>query len=232
MHLLPNSAAANQVFTVAGSRAVIWDYKTNGLVKTLPNTPLHPRAFPSSATSVMYPLKAPNYTPTVLVCGGSSRDIPDPQALNDCYIVNPYDANPTWTRTDNMPDGPRTMGDGINLPDGTILIINGARKGSGGGFQAEVPALTPIIYNPIKPVGQRFTVLGGTNIPRMYHSVATLLASGEVIVAGSNPAVGYSASGKVPSGFVDTLPFPEVSNHAELDFLAGHTSTITATVVR
>ena len=125
VHLLPNTAVANQIFTIAGNRTIIWDYTKNSLVKTLPDTPLQPRAFPSSATSVLLPLKAPNYTPIVLVCGGSSRDMPNPVALNDCYTINPQDANPLWTRVDNMPDGARTMVSPSDLYAGSVLIAVG-----------------------------------------------------------------------------------------------------------
>lgn len=118
MHLLPNPSVANQIFTVAGNQAVIWDYTGNALVKSLPNTPLQPRTFPSSATSVLLPLVAPNYTPSVLVCGGSSGDMPDPLALSDCYTINPLDASPTWQSTDSLPNGPQKMSGGILLPDG------------------------------------------------------------------------------------------------------------------
>ena len=45
--------------------------------------------------------------------------------------------------------------------------------------------------------GSRFRTLPSTSIPRLYHSVATLLPSGEVLIAGSNPSVGYSATGHV-----------------------------------
>ena len=62
---------------------------------------------------------------------------------------------------------------------------------------ADTPVFTPIIYNPAAAAGSRFTTQPASSIPRLYHSVATLLPSGEVLVSGSNPAVGYSASGKV-----------------------------------
>ena len=197
LELMPNTANANQFLTIAGNRAVIWDYTKNVLIKTLPNTPVGPRTFPSSATAVMLPLVAPNFTPTLLLCGGSSGDMPNPKALNDCYTIKPLDNNPVWTRTDSMPGGARTMSDGILLPDGTVLIVNGARIGSGGGFMAEGPAFAPIIYDPSKPAGRKFTTMPSTNIPRLYHSVATLIPSGEVLIAGSNPAVGYTQIGKV-----------------------------------
>lgn len=200
MHLLPNPSASNEVFTVAGNQTIIWDYTKNTAVKTLPDTPLQPRTFPSSATSVLLPLVAPDYDPTVLICGGSSGDMPNPLALDDCYTINPLDPSPVWETTDAMPNGPQTMSDGILLPDGTVLIINGGRIGSGGGFMADDPVFQPILYNTTAPAGDRFTTLPGTTIPRLYHSTATLLPSGEVLVAGSNPAVGYSANGKVPGG--------------------------------
>lgn len=67
-------------------------------------------------------------------------------------------------------------------------------------FKADDPILQPVIYNPTAVSGSRFTTLPGSSISRLYHSTAILLPSGEVLVAGSNPAVGYSASGKVGGG--------------------------------
>ena len=93
------------------------------------------------------------------------------------------------------------MSDGILLPDGTVLIINGGRTGCGGGFMADDPVLEPVIYNATAPLGQRFTTMPATSVPRLYHSTAILLPSGEVLVSGSNPAVGYSADGKVGPGW-------------------------------
>ena len=203
---MPNTANTNQIFTVAGSQAVVWDYTQNAGIKTLPDTPLQPRTFPSSATSVLLPLVAPDYAPTVLMCGGSSGDMPNPVALNDCYIINPLDPTPAWTPTDNLPNGAQTMSDGILLPDGTVLILNGARIGCGGGQMADDPVLAPVIYNPTAAPGSRFTTQPATTIPRLYHSVAILLPSGEVLVSGSNPAVGYSATGTVGSKYA--LPIP------------------------
>ena len=198
---MPNAAASNQILTVAGNQAVVWDYSANVLVKTLPDTPLQPRTFPSSATAVILPLVAPEYAATILICGGSSGDIPSPIAQRDCHTINPNDGSPSWQATDDLPNGPQTMSDGILLPDGTVLIINGARTGSGGGFMADDPVYQPVIYNPSAAAGSRFQTMPATTISRLYHSTAILLPSGEVLVAGSNPAVGYSASGQVSGGY-------------------------------
>ncbi|RDW79929.1 galactose oxidase-like [Coleophoma cylindrospora] len=197
LHGLPNAAVQDQIFTVAGNQAVIWDYTNDVLVKTLPNTPLQPRTFPSSATSVLLPLEYPDYTPTVLMCGGASGDMPNPVTLDDCYRINPLDDAPAWVADDNLPNGPQVMTDGIQLPNGKILFINGARKGCAGGYQADDPVLIPLLYDPSAAPGARFTSMPPTTIPRLYHSAATILPSGEVLVAGSNPAVGYSRTGAV-----------------------------------
>jgi len=93
------------------------------------------------------------------------------------------------------------------LPDGKVLLMGGAQKGCAGGFQADDPVYSPILYDPKADAGSRWTTMPSTKIPRLYHSSAVLLPSGEVIVAGSNPAVAYSESGAVPPNW------PTFDNH-------------------
>ena len=80
-----------------------------------------------------------------------------------------------------------------------ILIVNGAQTGvagygnvkdQAGQSNADNPAYTPVIYRPSAPVGLRFLAdvkMPTSEIARLYHSVATLLPTGEVLIAGSNP---------------------------------------------
>ncbi|KAM0542554.1 hypothetical protein ACHAPJ_012725 [Fusarium lateritium] len=206
---LPNSRQADEIFSIVGNKAFIWDYTKDKLVSELPDTPLQPRNFPSSASVVLLPLKAPDFKPTVLLCGGSSTDVPDPQALDDCYTINPSDDNPKWEPTDNLPNGGQTMTDAILLPSGKVLLINGAHKGSAGGWMADDPVFKPLIYDHSAAVGKRFTSMPATDVPRLYHSVASLLPSGEVIVAGSNPDVFYNNVGRV----LDSYPYFNNNGH-------------------
>lgn len=85
-----------------------------------------------------------------------------------------------------MPQG-RGGVEGILLPDGTVLWLNGANLGAQGFQQASRPTLQALLYTPNKPLGQRWSTLASSTIPRLYHSVALLLLDGTVIVAGSNP---------------------------------------------
>ena len=67
------------------------------------------------------------------------------------------------------------------------MIMNGAHQGVAGFGLATDPNFNAILYDPTKPVGQRFSILGNTIVARLYHSEATLLPDGRVLVSGSDP---------------------------------------------
>ncbi len=75
----------------------------------------------------------------------------------------------------------------VALPDGTILILNGAQQGLAGFAAATDPNLNALLYDPSLPVGSRFSILDSSTIARMYHSEATLLPDGRVLISGSDP---------------------------------------------
>lgn len=75
----------------------------------------------------------------------------------------------------------------VSLPDGTFLILNGAKEGTAGFGLAKQPNLEALLYDPSKPVGARMSVLASTIVARMYHSEAILLHDGRVLVSGSDP---------------------------------------------
>ncbi|KAG8909543.1 hypothetical protein FRC01_006866 [Tulasnella sp. 417] len=173
---------------------------------TLPDVPHAVRTYPASAATAMLPLTpANNYTATVLFCGGSDLqpdqwtaglDMTQVPAQASCVTITP-DVDRTWHDDDDLPDG-RTMSNFILLPDQTLFLCNGANTGTAGygtdswtkgDSYADVPILTPLIYDPSKPAGSRFSAdgLSASTIPRMYHSTATLLPDGSVFVAGSSP---------------------------------------------
>jgi len=75
----------------------------------------------------------------------------------------------------------------VALPDGTYMIVNGAHQGVAGFGLASDPNLSALLYDPSRPVGSRFSILGNTTIARLYHSEATLLPDGRVLISGSDP---------------------------------------------
>jgi hypothetical protein len=208
---------------------VLWDYNTGEEID-LPDMPNQIiRVYPASGAVAMLPLTPANgYTPTLLFCGGS--DLTEYQwgnfswpfvntwevpASPDCQRLTPEPVDkstPKYEQDDDMLEG-RTMGQFIALPDGTMLVVNGAANGTAGystrTFDVESysdmpygmslasgPVGTPAIYNPNLSRGSRWSNAGldTSNIPRMYHSVALLLPDASVLIAGSNPNVDVNVS--------------------------------------
>jgi hypothetical protein len=168
----------------------------------------------------MLPLTvANNWTATVMYCGGTDLQpdqwtaglaLIDIAASDSCISITPETSN-EWVDEDPLPEG-RVMGNAILLPDGTIFLANGAGMGVAGygndtwvldDSYANDPVFSPIIYDPSKPSGQRWSREGLQNstVPRMYHSTATLLPDGSIFVTGSNPHPDYNATAFFPTEY-------------------------------
>lgn len=123
------------------------------------------------------------------------------------------------------------------LPDGTYIIMNGAHKGVAGFGLAEDPNLQAILYDPSQPTNQRMSRLASTDIARMYHSEATLLPDGRVLVSGSDPQTYYPDGSEIypeefrvevynPSYLTSGLPRPSFQI-LEKDWTYGSTHAFT-----
>lgn len=223
--------------------AVLWDYTQNAETP-LPNMPNGvARVYPASGAVAMLPLTPENnYTPTVLFCGGT--DLPadfygnyswpffntwNYPASSDCQRLAPEPqdgSSPTYEQDDNLLQG-RTMGQFVTLPDGTLLLVNGARNGTAGYANqtlyvpsldqmpfyqslASGPVGKPAIYNPKAPKGSRWSDAGlsTSNIARMYHSVAILLPDASVLIAGSNPNIDVTLNSPYPTTYTAEIFYP------------------------
>ncbi|ORY66597.1 glyoxal oxidase N-terminus-domain-containing protein [Pseudomassariella vexata] len=182
MHLLPNG----KLFVSVSKSSEIFDVASGSTVTTLADLPGQYRTYPNTGTSVLMPLSSTNgWTADVIICGGGAyQDITAPTDAS-CGRMKPLDAKPTW-EMDAMPEG-RCMVEGVNLPDGTILFVNGANQGAQGFGEATKPTLETLIYDPAAALGARWTTGATSTIARLYHSVALLLLDGTVMIAGSNP---------------------------------------------
>ncbi|CAI9775316.1 unnamed protein product [Fraxinus pennsylvanica] len=208
LHLLPDG----NLFVFANQRSIILDYVHNRIIKEFPQIPGEKRTYPSTGSSLMLPLNLSNggrgsstsSSPTVevLICGGAkggsyikaSQKGVFTSASSTCGRLRVTDPNPQWVM-EEMPQH-RVMPDMLLLPTGNVIILNGAAKGSAGWECADNPVVNPLLYTPNEPdLKKRFTLLNPTAIPRMYHSAATLLPDGRILVGGSNPHVNYSFTG-------------------------------------
>ncbi|KAI0249264.1 glyoxal oxidase [Lactifluus subvellereus] len=238
-YLMPSG----KMFVQANYSTILWDYDTN--VETpLPDMPGQIiRVYPASGANAMLPLTpANNYTPTIIFCGGQFMEddwwgnysypavdtwnVPASQA---CHRITPEPMDgsaPAYVQDDNLPIR-RTMGQLIALPDGTLLVINGASNGTAGYAQRTGTTTTfggmpfgeslatgavgqPAIYNPNAPAGSRWSTAGlsSSNIARLYHSSALLLPDGSVMIAGSNPNVDVNVTTVYPTTYTAEYFYP------------------------
>ncbi|KAL4584220.1 hypothetical protein LXL04_008812 [Taraxacum kok-saghyz] len=184
------------LFVFANNRAILFDYSKNQVVKTYPTMPGgQPRSYPSTGSAVLLPLRIKRGKVDVvelLVCGGAPKGAfvnanngKFDGALDTCGRIKISDANPQWVM-ETMPMA-RVMGDMLLLPNGHVLIINGASAGVAGWELGRNPILSPVTYTPDNQIGSRFEVQNPSTKPRVYHSTAVLLRDGRILVGGSNP---------------------------------------------
>ncbi|PNY02518.1 hypothetical protein L195_g025829 [Trifolium pratense] len=188
------------LFIFANRDSILLNLRRNRVIKTFPRIPGNgSRNYPSSGSSVLLPLdhKDNFHKVEVMVCGGSATGALNAarrkrfvEGLRSCGRMVITGNKHSW-EMDYMPK-PRFLHDMLILPTGNILIVNGAINGCAGYDNARNASLEPYLYSPKKRLGKRFSVLKKTMIARMYHSSATLLPDGRVLVAGSNPHGRYT----------------------------------------
>lgn len=165
----------------------------------------------------MLPLTpANNYTAEIILCGGSDQNdqvapsklSAQAPAISSCKRMRMDAAGIAAGWQSESMESSRVMGEFVMLPDGRLLLVNGAQtgaagygnrmKGSKGASNADNPALQPLLYDPSAPIGSRFSSAGIPRQirPRMYHSSATLLPNGQILIAGSNPNDGVTSTSK------------------------------------
>ncbi|KAI0287184.1 glyoxal oxidase [Russula brevipes] len=238
-YLMPSG----KMFVQANFSTILWDYTANAETN-LPDMPDQIiRVYPASGANAMLPLTpANNYNPTIIFCGGQHMDdaawgnysYPGVDtwtvaASSLCHRITPEPTDgstPAYVQDDSLPVG-RTMGQFIALPDGTLLVLNGAQYGTAGYAQrtlttanfgdmpygeslATGPVGQPAIYNPNAPSGSRWSTAGlsSSNIPRMYHSSAILLPDGSVMIAGSNPNIDVNLTTTYPTTYTAEYFYP------------------------
>ena len=182
IHLL----SSGDLFIFVAKSSEVFNVARNAVVKTLPDLPGKFRTYPNTGGSVLLPLRSSNgYAPDIIICGGGSYQDKNSPTEASCGRIQPLSAGADW-ELDAMPEG-RGMVEGTLLPDGTVIWVNGCNIGAQGFGLASAPTLEALIYDPTKPLGQRWSKGAASGIARLYHSVALLLLDGTLMVAGSNP---------------------------------------------
>ncbi|ELU36633.1 copper radical oxidase [Rhizoctonia solani AG-1 IA] len=188
----------------ANSKAMKFNWETNTETRLpdLPNKQITVYPMSAPATAVLLPLTwENNYKPEVVIFGGSQ--LADTVKENEVSSQSPTSKQASrialdaagiangWSY-DEMPEG-RVMADATILPDGKVLIMNGAKTGTAGygnvpdqigQSNADNPAFTPVLYDPAAPAG---TAMLAKAKLIFFIACRTLLPDGRVMIAGSNP---------------------------------------------
>ncbi|GLI65893.1 hypothetical protein VaNZ11_009537, partial [Volvox africanus] len=217
------------LFTFCGRAGYILDWRTNQWLQDVPRLRGYGNTqFPFTGSSVLLGLyPESNYQVEVMVFGGQRE-----AATKDLSIIanrgsgrlkmtyNPSTSSylfEGWV-AELMSLG-RVMPDAVLLPNGKVIILNGAWKGlagdsaSGGDSRANYPILFAEEYDPKAPVGARYRRMATTRIARMYHSTAGLTTNGTVIVAGCDRCYKYQVQ---PGYEVDPSPTSKAEYRVEI----------------
>ncbi|TPX33080.1 hypothetical protein SmJEL517_g03901 [Synchytrium microbalum] len=163
---------SQRVFIFSAAHSMTMKVGTWEAIINLPDlihADLYPsHSFPYLSPSVLLPLReANNFKAEVMICGGTRLDN---QASSLGSRIAPDDENAQWF-DENMPGG-RVMGDGVLLPDGNVVFVNGAQTGSADGpagfSKARNPQYAAHLYSP---VSRQWTLL---------------LPDGRILTAGSD----------------------------------------------
>ncbi|GAA5829165.1 hypothetical protein JCM11251_004147 [Rhodosporidiobolus azoricus] len=199
------------VFIAANKLAMLYDWKTN-TERRLKNLPGGVTVtYPASAAAALLPLTVANkWTPEVIFFGGTTANLDgDPSKLSATFpaskqvsrmVLDPAGIRKGW-QIEQM-ETARVMSDALLMPDGKVLLVNGAAQGVAGygnvrdeigASNAREPVKRPVLYDPLEVKGKRFSKnFPSSSIERLYHSSATLLPDGSVWIAGSNPNDGVT----------------------------------------
>ena len=147
-----------------------------------------------------------NYAAEIMIFGGQRTgtnryDRVNSIACRESLRIRVFEPNATtssytfgdgWVQEDMLL--PRVIPDVVLLPNGNVVLLNGAMYGLSGGFQgtgyAYYPNFYAQIYDPYAPVGSRWSTLTRSQIPRFYHSVACLTTNGTILIGCSEPTGG------------------------------------------
>ena len=121
----------------------------------------------------------------IMTCGGKGSNDEDP-ATDMTLTIDLNDPNPIWDEAGNMTEA-RRHHDLVLLPDGRVLAVGGALYGGYG--HPDVLVYLSEVFDPATGSWSEWESMNGDwgdedAHPRTYHSTASLLPDGRVIVAG------------------------------------------------
>jgi hypothetical protein len=121
------------------------------------------------------------YAPGRIMKSGSSWELEGTStpAAATTYVLDTTQPSPRWRQTAPMAF-PRIWHTLTMLPDGNVLVTGGGQTADE--YNVGAASLAAEMWSPTT---ETWTTLASGQVPRFYHSVATLLPDGRVLIAGS-----------------------------------------------
>ncbi|MGQ0576087.1 MAG: galactose oxidase-like domain-containing protein [Pseudonocardia sp.] len=156
-----------------------------------------------AAFQALLPLRAPYADGTLLTFGGSAL-APSPGSALATTLSTLTTVGSNGEISNRLTAGQlnhrRWFSDGVVLPDGTVLAINGGDKDSLVTPGLEIAERRTEVYDPAT---DRWTELAASGRDRHYHNTSVLLPDGRVLVGGLSPVgAGYGKHADQP-GFAN-----------------------------
>ncbi|MDQ0850536.1 hypothetical protein QFZ65_002474 [Arthrobacter sp. B3I9] len=140
-------------------------------------------ALRNQSASVLLP---PAQDQRVLICGGGPEGKENKtHATDGVSIVDFKAAAPSYKPAQPMALG-RIHLNAVILPDRTVFV-------SGGSLKQESEPLARLQSELYDPATDTWRLMATAQVPRLYHSTAVLLPTGQVVAAGGNPEGGSQA---------------------------------------
>jgi hypothetical protein len=137
----------------------------------------------NQSASVLLP---PAQDQRILICGGGPEGKENmTHATDRVSIVDLKAAQPAYQAAEPMGLG-RMHLNAVLLPDHTVFV-------SGGSLKQESEPLARLQAELYDPASDTWHLMATAAVPRLYHSTAVLLPSGQVVAAGGNPEGGTQA---------------------------------------
>ena len=142
------------------------------------------RTYPGMGCCTLLPIRPDDTDFKILVAGGSEVDSPNNNSdtTNTAEVFTFKSNNPResgW-ETIKPTNKKRFLSDSVLLPDGTVLVTNGAAVGISD--DNKVPVREIELYDPKSNI---WSIIDSLDRDRLYHSSALLLPDGKIIAAES-----------------------------------------------
>lgn len=142
------------------------------------------RTYPGMGCCTLLPITQSDTDFKILIAGGSQVTSPnnktDTTNTAEIFTLKSNNLSKSGWNTVKSTNKKRFLSDSVLLPDGTVLVTNGAAIGTSDDNKEAVKEIE--LYNP---ENDTWTIIDELDRDRLYHSSALLLTDGRVVAAGS-----------------------------------------------